>query len=326
MVNWGILATGNIARQFARDLALVPDGRALAVGSRRAESATAFAEEFGIARAHASYESLVADEEVDAVYVASPHALHPEHVRIALEAGKHVLCEKPVALDRAAAEEMVALATERGLFFMEAMWMATHPVVRAVAQRLRSGELGTPRHLHAELGFVVDAGPDDRLLDPALGASALLDMGIYPLTLAHLLLGEAESLTARATLSERGIDLDAAVVGAYPGGALATMTASMTSWSERSGRIATDRGLVELTPPFHHPEAAVFHPAGGGAPVPIEGVEPVIGKGYGNEIAEVHRCLAAGLLESPLVPHRQTLALMGQLDDVRRQLGVVFPA
>ncbi|WP_028473494.1 Gfo/Idh/MocA family protein [Nocardioides alkalitolerans] len=325
MSNWGILATGKIARSFVRDLALVPGAEAVAVGSRSAESASAFAAEFGIPRAHASYEALVADEGVDVVYVASPHSLHPEHVRIALEAGKHVLCEKPVALDRAASVEMIGLAVERGLFFMEAMWTATHPVVRAVAERLASGELGTPRHLHAELGFVVDADPGDRLLDPALGASALLDMGIYPLTLAHLLLGEAEGLTGRATLSDRGIDLDTAVVGSYPGGALATMTASMTSWSGRTASVATDRGLLELTPPFHHPESAVFTPVGGGDPVRIEGAEPVIGSGYGNEIVEVERCLAAGLTESPLVPHAQTLTLMGQLDEVRRQLGVVFP-
>ncbi|MDF9714677.1 Gfo/Idh/MocA family oxidoreductase [Nocardioides sp. ChNu-99] len=324
MVNWGILATGKIARSFARDLALVPDARVVAVGSRSAGSATAFATEFDVPRAHASYEALVADEEVEVVYVASPHALHLAHVRLALEAGKHVLCEKPVALDRADAEEMIALATERGLFFMEAMWMATHPVVREVARRLRAGELGTPRHLHAELGFVVDADPDDRMLDPALGASALLDMGIYPLTLAHLALGEAEELTGVAALSDRGIDLDCAVTGRYPGGALATMTASMTSWSGRSGRIATDRGLVELEPPFHHPARAVFHPIDGD-PVTIEGEEPVIGAGYGNEIVEVGRCLAAGLLESPLVPHAQTLTLMAQMDDLRRQLGVTFP-
>ncbi|MFC6345659.1 gfo/Idh/MocA family oxidoreductase, partial [Nocardioides hankookensis] len=169
---------------------------------------------------------------------------------------------------------------------------------------------GRPRHLHAELGFRVDAGPDDRMLDPALGASALLDMGIYPLTIAHLLLGEAEQLTATADLSDRGIDLDVAVVGRYPTGALATLTASMTSYSSRRAEIATDQGRIHFDD-FHHPSKAVFTPyvEGPGSwvvelgePVEVLGEEPVIGQGYGNEIAEVGRCLRAGLRESPLVP------------------------
>ena len=142
---------------------------------------------------------------------------------------------------------------------MEAMWTACHPVVRAVQQRLaRAGEFGTPRHLHAELGFVVDHPPEDRLLDPALGAGALLDMGIYPLTFAHLMLGEAEELTATASLSESGIDLDIAIAGRYPGGALATMTASMTSWSAHRAEIATDRGRLVLED-FHHPARRDLH-------------------------------------------------------------------
>jgi predicted dehydrogenase len=218
---------------------------------------------------------------------------------------------------------------------MEAMWTACHPVVSALRDRLADGELGTPRQLRAELGFVVSAGPDDRLLDPALGASALLDMGIYPLTLAQLLLGEPEELTATAVLSDAGIDLDVAIAGRYPGGALATMSASMTSWSDRSAAIATDRGRIELEGQFHHPERAVFRPyldgstndrSGYGEPVVIEGSEPVLGRGYAHEVAEVDRCVRAGLRESPLVPHAQTLAVMRQLDDVRRQVGVTYPA
>ena len=329
-VRWGFLTTGKIARKVAADLALVPGSELVAVGARRLESAEAFvAEHAPGARAHASYADLVADDRVDVVYVASPHALHLEHVRMALEAGKHVLCEKPVALDLAQAQEMVRLARHHDRFLMEAMWTACHPVVRELRERLASGELGTPRTLRAELGFHVDAAPDDRLLDPVLGASALLDMGIYPLTLAHLLLGAPERLHAEANLSERGTDMDVAVLGRYPGGALATLSASMTSWSDRSAALATDRGHVHLEGQFHHPDAAVFVPrdAAGveGEPVRITGREPVVGGGYGNEVAEVARCVREGLRESPWVPHQQTLALMAQLDDVRRQVGVELP-
>jgi len=333
-IGWGILATGKIAHSFARDLAVVPGGRLAAVGSRRLESAESFAATYDAGAAHGSYEELVADPAVDVVYVASPHAFHLAHARLALEAGKHVLCEKPLTLNAAEAEEMVRLARKHDRFLMEAMWTACHPVVRRLASDLAAGRFGRPQHLHAELGFRVDAPPGDRMLDPDLGAGALLDMGIYPLTLAHLLLGEAESLRALAHLSEDGIDLAVAVTGRYPAGVLATMAASMTSWSSRAGAIATDLGRIELDD-FHHPTRARFTPyAEGGSndldarqePVEIVGDEPVLGHGYGNEIAEVHRCLRAGLTESPLVPHSQTLTLMRQMDELREQIGVRYPA
>ena len=186
---WGILATGSIARQFAQDLMLTPDAVLTAVGSRRIEAAQAFAAEFGGATAHGSYEELVADPDVDVVYVATPHSMHLDNVRIAFEAGKHVLCEKPVTLDVATAEEMVALAGQHGRFLMEAMWTACHPVVLALRDGIAAGRFGTPRHLRAELGAKFEGPPDSRIFDPALGASAMLDVGIYPLTFAHLLLG-----------------------------------------------------------------------------------------------------------------------------------------
>lgn len=342
-IGWGVLATGKIAHTFARDLPLVPGARLAAVGSRSAGSAERFAAAFATdtgaptPTAHGSYEDLVADPAVDVVYIATPHALHLDHARLAFEAGRHVLCEKPLTLDVAAAEEMVRLARRHDRFLMEAMWTACHPGVLALRERLASGDLGTPRQLHAELGFRVDAPPEDRMLNPSLGASALLDMGIYPLTFAHLMLGPAERLQASGDLSDGGIDLDVAISGRYAAGALATMTASMTSWSSRRAAIATDLGRVDVED-FHHPTRITFtrYAAGGsndsdkGAdraePLDIEPLEPVLGRGYAHEAIEVQRCLRAGLRESPLVPHEQTLALLRQMDDLRAQLGVTFPA
>jgi predicted dehydrogenase len=330
-VRWGILATGKIAHTFARDLALVPDAEITAVGSRRPEAARAFAEEHtrGTATAHGSYEALVADPAVDVVYVATPHALHLDNARMAFEAGKHVLCEKPLTLTTADAEELFASAKAHGRFVMEAMWMACHPVIRTVRERLRAGDFGTPRSLRAEIGFRVDAPPEDRMFDPALGGGALLDMGVYPLTFAHLMLGEAEELSAQAGLAASGIDLDVAIAGRYPGGALAALTASMTSWSSQTAAIATGQGRVELPFSFYAPRHATFTPRtpdGPGAPMRIDGAERVIGQGYGNEIAHVNDCLRQGLLESPYVPHAQTLTLMRQLDAVREQIGVRYAA
>jgi predicted dehydrogenase len=324
---WGILATGRIAASFARDLAHVPGAELAAVGSRSAASAEAFAREHGTAstRTHGSYDALLADDEVDVVYVASPHALHLEHACAALSAGRHVLCEKPLTLSLGEAERMVACAREHDRFLMEAMWMAFNPVVVAVREALDEGGLGVPRQLHADLGFVVDSPAGDRLVDPALGAGALLDMGIYPLTLAHLLLGPAEQLRAVADLAPEGYDRDIAVSSRHRGGALAALTASMTSCSPRAATLATSTGLLELPAPFHHPARATFTPADGGEPRRLEGTAPLLGSGLGNEAAEVQRCLGEGLRESPHVPHAQTLALMAAMDDLREQVGVRYP-
>jgi len=337
-IRWGILATGKIAHSFAADLMLVPDARLVAVGSRRPASAEQFAAAYsarGPVRAHGSYEELVADPEVDVVYVASPHGLHLEHARLALEAGKHVLCEKALTLNAAEAEEMFEIARTNDRFLMEAMWTACHPVVRKLQEGLRTGAFGTPRLMHAELGFVVSADAPDRMFDPELGASALLDMGIYPLTFAHLLFGEAESLTAQADVRETeagSFDVDIVMTGKYAGGVLATMNSSMSSWSSRAAAIATDRGRIELTD-FHHPTRAVFTEFAAGstndssatAPVvEIVGDSPVIGRGYGNEAAEVGRCLREGLRESPLVPWSQTLTLLRQMDAIREMVGARY--
>jgi predicted dehydrogenase len=332
-IRWGILATGKIAHSFAADLALLPDARLEAVGARRTESAEAFAAEFAPAdgapaRAHGSYEALAADPDVDVVYVASPHGLHLEHVRMLLEAGKPVLCEKAFTLNAAEAEELVALARERDLFLMEAMWMACHPLVRLLRERTLAGDFGQPRQLVADLGWVVDKPPTDRMFAPELGGGALLDMGIYPLTLAHLFLGEPAELTALAHQADTGIDLNLVLAARYAGGAVAAMTTTMTANSPRTATIATDTGRLDFPSPFHHPPHVTWTPYDGTTPLApqrIEAPEPLIGEGYGNEAAEVMRCLRAGEKESPLVPLEQTLLLMRQMDAVRAQLGIVYP-
>jgi predicted dehydrogenase len=325
IIRWGVLAPGRIARSFAADLLVVPDAVLVATGSRSLERAEAFAAEFG-GRAHDSYESLVNDPEVDVVYVASPHALHDEHVRLALAAGKHVLCEKPVTLDAETTAALFAEAADRGLFLMEAMWMATHPMIRTLLRLLATGDYGTPRQVHADLGFVVDVDSADRLVDLALGAGALLDMGIYPLTLAHLILGEPERLEAVAHLSEGGFDLDVAIAGLYAGGATAALTTSMTSQSPRSATVATEIGRFDLPRDAHAPErirwTAYWEPEGVSEWIGPD--EPVVGVGYGNEILEVHRCLRSGALTSELVPPTQTISVMRQMDEVRARIGVTY--
>jgi predicted dehydrogenase len=322
---WGILATGNIAHSFATNLHAVPDAVIAAVGSRSQASADAFAREVGDehTRAHGSYAALVSDPDVDVVYVASPHSHHLEHARLAFAAGKPVLCEKPVTLNRAEGRALFDSAGD--LFCMEAMWMACHPLVVEVRRRLLAGDFGTPRQVHADLGFVVPADASDRMWDPALGAGALLDMGIYPLTFARLMLGPFVSVVAEGTLADSGIDLDVAIAARHESGAVSALTTSMTSTSPRTATVATDEGLLTLPRDFHHPPYAEWAPSGGEVQR-IDSPAPVLGTGLGNEAAHVQDCLREGLSESPLVPRAQTLELLGVMDDVRAGLGVRYPA
>src|SRR6476469_9769152 len=243
-VRWGILATGKIATGFAQNLALLPECEIAAVGARRQESADAFAAALapgqGAATAYGDYRALVEDPDVDVVYVATPHALHREHVELALGAGKPVLCEKAFTLDAPDAEHLVALAREKNLFLMEAMWMRCNPLVRRLQQLFATGALGEVRQVRADLGFVVDKPPTARLLDPALGGGALLDMGIYPLTFASLFLGEPSTVTAVASLSEMGVDLNLAIGLGYDSGAIASLTSTMTACFFRNASAATE--------------------------------------------------------------------------------------
>jgi predicted dehydrogenase len=322
---WGILATGNIARAFATNLHSVPGAVIAAVGSRSRESAERFVHDLGdeATRAHASYDDLVGDHDVDVVYVASPHSHHLEHARMAFSAGKPVLCEKPLALTRADGEALFDSAGD--LFCMEAMWMACHPLIRDLRDRLEAGALGTPRQVHADLGFVVPADASARMWDPELGAGALLDMGIYPLTFARLMLGSFATAVATGVLDDHGIDLDVAVAARHESGAVSALTTSMTATTPRSATVATDQGLLEVPADFHHPAYAVWTPTGG-EPQRIEPLSAVYGTGLGNEAAHVQECLRDGLTESPLVPREQTLELLGLMDDLRRQLGVRYAA
>src|SRR3954453_16284677 len=274
-VRWGILATGKIATAFVQNLALLPECETVAVGARKQGSADAFAREHGIPRAYGDYRALVEDPDVDVVYVASPHALHREHVELAFEAGKPVLCEKAITLTATDAQALVDRARAENLFLMEAMWMRCNPLVRRLQQLVAAGRFGEVRQVQADIGFVVDRPPTDRLLDPVLGGGALLDMGVYPLTFAQLFLGAPSSVAAAVALSEAGADLNLALSLGYDSGAVASLTATMTAWSPRTASIATDRGRIALPAGFHHPTTATWTPCDtdadlGGPAAPVQ--------------------------------------------------------
>jgi predicted dehydrogenase len=316
-IRWGILATGKIAASFARDLALLDDNVLVAVGSRRPEASRAFAAEHGAARAHGSYEDLVADPDVDVVYVATPHSRHLEDVRLCFEAGKNVLCEKALTMNADDSAALVAEARERGLFFAEAMWMRTNPNIRRVAEIAHDGSLGEVSQVRAELGFAAPAG-NARLWDPALGASALLDVGIYPLTFAHLVLGEPVEIAAAGVLSDRGTDVNAGATLTYASGAVASIAWTQLATGDNRATVAGDRGLVEVPARFHHPTG--FTVTRGDHTEEI--AETVTGRGYAHEIQEVAACLRAGATESALLPLDETVSIQRQMDQILEQLGV----
>jgi predicted dehydrogenase len=328
-VKWGVLATGTIATAFVANLALLEECEVAAVAARRQESADAFAATHGIGTAYGDYRALVEDPAVDVVYVATPHALHREHVELAFAAAKPVLCEKSLTLDAADAEHLVGLARGSNLFLMEGMWMRCNPTIRRLQQLASSGVLGEVRQVRADIGFVVDRPATDRLLDPRLGGGALLDMGVYPLTFASLFLGEPSTTAATAGLSAAGVDLNLAVSLGYESGAVAALTATMTSWSPRTASIATDRGRIDVPAAFHHPRSVTWTPhtsaSDPAVPPPAEEIsEDLVGTGLANEALEVVRCLRNGETESPLVPLDDTVAIMRQMDRIREQVGVRF--
>jgi predicted dehydrogenase len=320
-IRWGILATGGIAAKFTEDLALLPDAAVVAVGSRTPAAAQAFADRYGIARAHGSWQDLADDADVDVVYVATPHSAHFEASSICLRAGKAVLCEKPVTLDYDSAAALVALARERGVFFMEAMWMRTNPAIRRVAGLVADAAIGDVTHIAADFGLAGPFPPGHRMRAPELGGGALLDLGVYPVTFAHLFLGPPTTVSAWASLTPEGTDQNTGLVLGYDGGAVATLHCGFVGETAQRATITGTDGRIEVPRLFFRPEGYTLVRRGEAEEVDV----PVRGNGMGYEAEEVMRCLREGLLESDLIPHAETLAVMRTLDRALTQIGVVYP-
>jgi predicted dehydrogenase len=324
-VRWGVLATGGIASSFTADLLELrerEDVEVVAVASRTEVSAKAFAERFGIERAYGSWAELAADEDVDVVYVATPHAAHREAAGLCLEAGRSVLVEKALTLNAGEAAELVGLARERGLFMMEAMWMYCDPLIRRLADLVRDGAVGEVRAVHADFGAQGPFDPGHRLRDPAQGGGALLDLGVYPVSFAQLLLGEPDDVVARATLSQEGVDLNTAMLLSWESGAHALLSCSVVADTPLTAAVTGSAGRIEFPRSFFHPERFVLHREGR---EPEEFTYDGELRGLQHEATEVMRCLRAGETESALVPLDGSLAVMRTLDAVRERIGVRYP-
>jgi predicted dehydrogenase len=319
---WGILGTGNIASQFARGLAELDDAELVAVGSRTADSAEAFGERFGAPRRHDSYAALASDPEVDAIYVATPHPLHHDNTIMGLEAGKAVLCEKPFAINAGQAEQMIATARTRGVFLMEAMWTRFLPHMVRLRELLAAGVIGEVRMLQVDFGFRTSFNPQGRLFDPALGGGALLDVGIYPVSLASMIFGTPERVTGMAHLGETGVDEQSAMIFGYAGGRLALLSQAIRTNSPHEALLLGTAGKIRVHSSWWKQTTITLSVDG----KPDEVIDvPTAGNGYNYEAAEVGRCLRAGLTESAVMPLDETLAIMRSLDEVRAQWGLRYP-
>ena len=321
-IRWGILGTGWIANEFAQGLMRLPDAELVAVGSRTLESAQRFAERYEVPRQHAGYEALTRDTHVDVVYVATPNPMHREHTMLCLEAGKPVLCEKPFALNAREVEDMIRFAREKKLFLMEAMWSRFFPLMGELRTLLAQGAIGDVQILAADLCFHFDFDPSDRRYDPNLGGGALLDLGVYLVSLASMIMGPPSRIGGLGHLGETGVDEQAGIVLGYEQGQVSTLFTSVRVDSPVEVAIMGTGGRIRLHPMWIHPNRLTLSVAGQ-EPTTIE--RPYDGNGYQFEAAEVMRCLRAGKLESGLMPLDETLSIVQTLDAIRAQWGLKFP-
>jgi predicted dehydrogenase len=322
-VRWGILGTGGIARTFVDGLGPMPEAEVLAVGSRSEASAAAFAGERGIPRQYAAYEHLAADPDVDVVYVATPHPFHAENVELCLRAGKAVLCEKPFSVNAAEAENVVGLARDRGLFLMEGMWTRFFPLMEEVRRLVSDGTVGEVKMLNVDFGFRADLDPASRLFDPALGGGALLDVGVYCVSFASMVLGRPTRALGLSHLGETGVDEQASIVLEHEGGSLANLSIGTRTATPQEATIMGTGGYVRIHSPWWRPKSMTVSRPG----ADDETIEaPVSGNGFGYEAAEVMACLERGETESAVMPLDETVAVMRTMDGLRAAWGLVYPS
>jgi predicted dehydrogenase len=321
-VRWGIIGAGSIAKSLVKGVNAAEGHTMAAVGSRGQEKADAFADEFRIPNRHGSYEALVADPYVDVVYVATPHPFHREHALLALNAGKPVLCEKPFTINAFELEEVVATAREKKLFLMEAMWTRFFPLMARVRELVRDGAIGEVRMVQADFGFRTGFNPEGRLFNPALGGGALLDVGVYTISFASMLLGEPQRITGLATLGETGVDEQSAMLFQYGGGELAILSTAVRTNTPHQATIIGTEGRIAIHPEFWKPQVMTLIRSG---QADEEIRIPADEAGFRYEVEEVGHCIRAGKLESDIMPLEESVAIMRTMDELRRQWGLKYP-
>lgn len=346
MANWGFMGAGTVSRHFADSLRFIDSASPWSVTSRALANAESFAAQLGINKVFTDYAEMLADPSLDVVYIATPSSMHAEHALQAIEAGKAVLVEKPFAVSAAQARPVVEAAHRKGVFCMEGMWMRFIPAVIEFRNLIRSGAIGEPRQLLASLGYGIAYDPDSRFYDKAAGGGALLDLGVYPISLAHFLFGRPQRVDSHSVMTDSGVDQLTSLLMSFEQ-LTAQLSCSFVNRLSNDAIVIGTQGSIRLQAPLHSSqEIVVSHelpatPAAssGGtrgllasipalvalkrrlAPVlrPLRDRgkrvrKPFPGFGYQFEIAEVERCLAVGLTESGQMPLKETIAVLETMD------------
>ena len=320
--NWGILGLGKIARKFAEDLRLIPGARLHAVASRSKKRAKAFAKEFEASFYYGSYEELVRTPELHAVYIATEHPYHCENTLLCLEHKLPVLCEKPFAMNRYEVRRMVETARREQTLLMEALWTRFLPSFRKTLKLIKKGAIGEVISVKADFGFKAPVDPERRLYNHALGGGALLDIGIYPVFLALLVLGKPRQMKALARIGPTGVDEEIGITFRYGSGKMAHLHASFLATTRCEAYIYGTEGSITIHPRWHHSEAVTLerydHPEPKEYSLPLEGI------GYRYEAEHFMECLERDWIDSPLMPHSFSLQLMEVLDAIREEAGVRY--
>ena len=318
-MRWGIIGPGRIAEKLVEDFDQVPHASAIAVGSRSIERARDFADRHGLDRAYGSYRELIADDDVDALYIATPHPQHHAVALAAVAAGKAVLVEKTFTATVAGAEEVISAARAAGVFAMEAMWTRFQPAIVAARELIDAGAIGEVRQVQADLGVDRPYDPADRLFDPEQGGGAMLDLGVYVVSFAQYVLGVPDWVRVSGSLAPTGVDREAGLLLGYDDGRAAALLISLRHHTPGAARIQGTQGWIEVPPRFHHPDRVVLHRFGA---EPAEIRRPPLGAGYAHELIEVTDGIRAGRTESAIMPLDDTLAVQRILNEACERLGV----
>ena len=320
-IKWGIIGCGNIANKFASDLALINDAELTAVASRSIERATEFAQQHNPEKAYQSYNMLFSDPDVDIVYIATPHTSHAELSIKAMEHDKHVLCEKPLALNKNETRAMIEASQRTGKFFMEALWTRFNPSLIAIKKHIDNGEIGDIRFVNVDFTFKADKSIESRVLDLNLGGGTILDIGIYPAFLVYLLLGVPKEILAKSIFHEvTKCDMQTSMIFHYDT-AQAIMYSGFTSKSELIARISGSEGQIHLHNPWHVSQGYTLFNNNKEQIFDL----PTTGIGFSHEIIECHNCLKANKIESEFWSHQNSMDLISILDRVREQVGLKYP-
>lgn len=318
-IKWGIVGLGKIANEFARDLQLVESGELCAVASRNIDKAQEFANQFQCPKAYGSYDELFEDENIDILYIATPHDSHAELTIKALQNNKHVLCEKPLALHYNDALQMINTAKKHNKFFMEAFWTRFNPSMREALQHIQNGSIGEVKYVNADFAITFENPDNTRMTDMKLGGGALMDIGVYPLFLAYLILGKPKEILAKSNFHSTGADTQTSIILQYEN-AQAVLHASFLYTSNMEATISGTKGRINLDPLWFMTES--YSLTQGDQKTKFE--RPTLGKGYSYEIEECNACLRANKTESELWSHQNSLELSAIVEEVKNQIGLVY--